>query len=59
MNTNTEWFEVSVEDGGVTISSPTDPLSYVRQSPEQVREMIAKLEAALATLEACAPDTRR
>lgn len=49
---STEWFKVQAERGGVTISGYGDPLDFTWQDPEQVREIIAKLEAALGELEA-------
>jgi len=48
---STEWFQAKPERGGVLISSPGDPLDFVWQDAEQVREIIAKLEAALGELE--------
>lgn len=49
---STEWFQAKPERDGVMISTPGDPLAYIWQDTEQVREIIDKLEIALATIKA-------
>lgn len=46
-----EWFQATAIEGGVDITFGLDPLAYIWQTPEQIREIIGKLELALITAE--------
>lgn len=49
-NGSTAWFSAEVEDGGILLSDLADPLGYVWQTAEQAREIVSKIEVALAGL---------